>query len=203
MKASKAAQNSSRIASRSIRISWRAPGSTIACPALRRAANALDRRRRADRIGAGGDDQGRRADLERKARIGELRMKRKAASSHAMVGLADGAGAAAAAVCGVAGVADAGRCVSAVAGEGLASAIEVAPPPGTKRPPRPSEAQQPRQRGRGFGDLTMQSAIIGAVATRRAKGSRPARAAPARSRRPSNGRARNAASAYRASTSGP
>ncbi len=38
MKASKAAQNSSRIASRSIRISWRAPGSTIACPALRRAA---------------------------------------------------------------------------------------------------------------------------------------------------------------------
>ena len=38
MKASKAAQNCSRIASRSIRISCRAPGITMACPALSRAA---------------------------------------------------------------------------------------------------------------------------------------------------------------------
>ena len=71
MKASKAAQNCSRIASRSIRISCRAPGMTMACAGLEPGGEALGRRRGADRIGAGRDDQRRQADLRRIARIGE------------------------------------------------------------------------------------------------------------------------------------
>ena len=83
-------------------------------------------------------------------------------------------------------------------------AIEVAPPPGTKCPPKPSEAQDPRQtRPRPSALRTMHRAIIGVVVTRRAEG-QPALVGRgrARSRRPSNGRARNAAPACRASGPG-
>ena len=80
MKASKAAQNSSRISSRSIRISCRAPGQHDGVPGLEAGREALHRRRRADRIGAGRDDQRRQCGSSSGKRgSANLRfMKRKA-----------------------------------------------------------------------------------------------------------------------------
>ena len=203
MKASKAAQNSSRIASRSIRISWRAPGSTIACPALRRAAKrSITGVAQTGSAPAATTSVGVRTSSGKRGSA-NLRMKRKAAIEPGDGRVADGAVAERRGDVGVAGVAD--RVArQAVAGEALlgdrgrAAAGHVAARRGRAR--RSSSAVAAAT----FGDFTMHSASIGARRDETREGQPPHRAPrPARSPRPSNGRARNAASACRARARSP
>ena len=86
MKASKAAQNWSRTASRSIRISCRAPGMTMALPTFKRAAN-----RSIAGVSQIGSAPAATTSVGTRTWRGKLAspkraMKRKAASSQATVG---------------------------------------------------------------------------------------------------------------------
>ena len=194
MKASKAAQNCSRIASRSIRISCRAPGITIACPALSRAA-----KRSVAGVAQTGSAPAATIRVGRRILRREARIERTAHEAERGVEPGDGRARrwrrrrAPVAACGVAGIAH--RIArQPVAREGLRGdrGLAAAGHEGCGR----SRAGS----GRGRAAAASLSRLDDAERDHRRRGDEPPERQPAlvggaraRSRRPSNARGRNAA----------
>ena len=152
------------MASRSIRISWRAPGRTMARPALSRPRSARwPASRRPDRRRPRRSASAARI-LRREARIARsASMSRKAASSQATVGAPMAPAPDRRRGRGVAGIAD-GIARSGGCRRRAWCEIEVSPPPGTKAAAEAEGVQEPapaRRRAPAADDATARSSARG------------------------------------------